>query len=210
MKIVKRIISIIFLIYAVLGAIILITDEKPDVGTTIAQISISFVIGLVFWLWSNKKTKATDERLINKPLADASMHHVEGLPVAEKTLCTLSLHPEKVTVVGGGTEFNINLSQIRAAEIKTDVEIAHIVNSSAAKGIAGGLLFGPIGLVVGARATSKEKRTATFYFILNYTNSAGEVAAIMFDAGHSGSAAQKIVNKLKPLIKVNPKQTVQL
>lgn len=85
------------------------------------------------------------------------MDHVEGLPLGEGTLCNLSVTQDKLVIDGGGTDFNINNSQIRAVEVKTDTEIANIVHSSAAKGIAGGLLFGPIGLIVGSRATSKEK-----------------------------------------------------
>lgn len=141
-------------------------------------------------------------------LTKATGHHIEGLPLAEKTFCELILTSDKFIIIGGGTTFNITIPQLRAAEIKTDQEIAYLVHSSAVKGIAGGLLFGPIGLVVGARAKSKEKKTFTHYLILNYINSSGELVAIMFEAG--GFPAQKMVNALRPLIINNPTATVQL
>ncbi|MNV72021.1 hypothetical protein D3C71_1650750 [compost metagenome] len=125
-------------------------------------------------------------------------------------MCNLSLLNDQLLISGGGTDFALNLDQIGAAEIKTDVEIAHIVSSSAAKGIAGGLLFGPIGLVVGSRAKSKEKRTATPYLIINYTNSDNILSAIMFEASGNPWGANKFLGKLRPLISNNPKRQVQL
>jgi hypothetical protein len=156
---------------------------------------------------SRKKRRSLKEQNI---IAQSSMHHVEGLPISEKTICVLSLTPDKLLIEGGGTDFNIGNSQIRAVEVKTDTEIANIVHSSAAKGIAGGLLFGPIGLIVGSRAKSKEKRTNTYYLIINYMNSSGEMAALMFDGGPSPLGANKISNKLRPVVLDNPRQTVQL
>ncbi len=144
-------------------------------------------------------------------LAKISVHHVEGLPISEKTSCKLVLTSNNLSIIGGGTNFNIAISQLKAAELKTDKEIANIVHSSAVKGIAGGLLFGPIGLVVGARATSKEKKTYKHYLILNYINSTGELAAIMFNVSDWDTLqARKIVEKAKSLIVNNPVATVQL
>ncbi|KAA1180696.1 hypothetical protein D3C76_126640 [compost metagenome] len=140
----------------------------------------------------------------------ASLFHTEGLPIAENTHCELRINEGKLVITGGGSEFIVNLSQIQAADFKTDVEIAHIVNSSAAKGIAGGLLFGPIGLVVGARATSKKERTVTPYLIMNYINSANELAVLMFRDNPKSFEAAKFIDKIRPIISNNPKQTIQL
>lgn len=156
------------------------------------------------------RQKAKKQMRENKISAQVLLHHVEGLPLSEKTQCQVSVTDTGLVINGGGTDFKIDATQIRATEVKTDTEIANIVKSSAAKGIAGGLLFGPIGLVVGARATSKEKKTNTYYLIINYTNVAGELTALMFDGGNNPFAAQKVANKLRPIIIDNPKQTVQL
>lgn len=152
----------------------------------------------------SKKVKGT-----NTP-GLSGMLHVEGLPLAEKTNCHLAIINDQLVISGGGAEVSVNLSQIGAAEVKTDVEIAHYVTSSAAKGITGGLLFGPIGLVVGSRAKGKEKRTATPYLIINYTNSDNELSALMFDASQNSWGLNKFLHKLQPLISNNPKRIVQL
>ncbi|MEK4452809.1 MULTISPECIES: hypothetical protein [unclassified Paenibacillus] len=184
---------------------------KPDVnGGTIGVVFtlIFFALGYFLRVKPHNHLDSNDDK--NEFLVTSALDHVEGLPLGEGTLCNLSVTQDKLVIDGGGTDFNINNSQIRAVEVKTDTEIANIVHSSAAKGIAGGLLFGPIGLIVGSRATNKEKRTNTHYLIINYTNSNGEMAALMFDGGHTAASAQKITHKLRPIITNNPKQSVQL
>lgn len=138
------------------------------------------------------------------------LHHVSGLPLAENTNCTLSVAAEVLTISSGGSNFNLNLSQISVVDYKTDVEIANIVNSSATKGIAGGILFGPIGAIIGSRATSKEKRTITGYLIINYLGSNGEPKALLFVDVPSCWEAAKFADKLRPLITTSSNQTHQL
>ncbi|MNU85101.1 hypothetical protein D3C71_748390 [compost metagenome] len=174
---------------------------------------IFFVAGLLVKGKSSiqKKNVAERENLkLQGATAISKLHHIEGLPLAENTLCNVAVTPTGLIIDGGGTEFKLDTSQIRAAEVKTDVEIANIVHSSAVKGVAGGLLFGPIGLVVGSRATSKEKKSYTYYLIINYLNSNGELSALMFDGGNLPMGAQRIKNKLYPMIQNNPKETVKL
>jgi len=172
------------------------------------------IVTAIYVLFNPRKKKENKKELRETGpdiLARISAHHVEGLPLSEKTFCELVMTPDKLSITGGGTAFSIMIPQLRAAEIKTDTEVANIVNSSAAKGIAGGLLFGPIGLVVGSRAMSKEKRSYTHYLILNYVNSTGEIAAVMFEVDDSDEyRAQEVVDTMKSLITKNPVVTVQL
>ncbi|MFC6333787.1 hypothetical protein ACFP56_14255 [Paenibacillus septentrionalis] len=143
-------------------------------------------------------------------LETSSAHHLHGLPIAEKSQCVITLYNDRVSIEGGGTTFNILLSQLLAVEIKTDIEIAHQVHSSAAKGIAGGLLFGSVGAVVGSRATSKKVRTVENYLILNFKNSSGEIAAIVFQDDISNGHTRKLIRLLQPMIKTNEQHIVQL
>jgi hypothetical protein len=138
------------------------------------------------------------------------LHHVSGLPLAENSSCTLSVVTDTLTISSGNAEFVLKLDQISVVDFKLDVEIAQIVSSSAAKGIAGGIMFGPIGAIIGSRATSKEKRTVTGYLIINYTNSKGELTALIFTDVPSCNEAAKFVDKLRPLIANNPKKSFQL
>lgn len=174
-----------------------------SIGDKVKSLILALVflgVGYYLLIYSNsKKAKVT-----------AKLNHVNGLPIAEKTLCKLIVSPNKLSIQGGGVNFDVDISKINAAEVKTDVEIANIVHSSAIKGVTGGLLFGPIGLVVGARPTNKEKRSNRYYLIINYTNASGEIAPIVFDSSKRAEPAKRISNQLKRLLKGTQKVTVQL
>lgn len=192
--------------------IFIISLNDPAVeggGLALLLMAICAWLGIVVKPKSNSKSRK-QQLQDDGVLAHANLSHVEGLPISEKTACTLYVKNDELIIDGGGTEFKILNSQLRAAEVKTETEIANIVHSSAAKGIAGGLMFGPIGLVVGSRATNKEKKTNNYYFILNYEKSNGDLSAMMFDSGNNPFPAQKIKSKLNPILLNQPKTTVQL
>lgn len=142
--------------------------------------------------------------------AQSTLKHVEGLPLSDKTMCKVSVTQDGMMIEGGGSDFTISSAQLRAVEVKTDVEIANIVHSSAVQGVAGGLLFGPIGLVVGARAKNKQVKKNEHFLIINYMSSNNEISSLLFSAGENPLAAMKIASKTKPMVSITPKATVQL
>lgn len=177
------------------------------VGVVILLLILLIVLVINSIKLAGNKRKQMKE---NNITAQSAIYHVEGLPLAEKSLCQVSVSHNGLIIGNGGVEYNISVDQLVAAEVKTDTEIANIVHSSAVKGIAGGLLFGPIGLVVGSRATNKAKRSHTYYLVINYVNSEGELAPLLFTSENSPLPVMKIVNKLTPLIRENPKKVIQL
>ncbi|MEC0234463.1 hypothetical protein P4H71_09005 [Paenibacillus kribbensis] len=140
----------------------------------------------------------------------ATLSHVNGLPLAENTICQLNVVSDKLTIVSGSSEFKLNLDQLRAADYKMDVEISQIVESSALKGMAGGLLFGPVGAIIGSMPGSKEKRAVTGYLILNYLRSNGELASLLFSDEAKSLEAARFIDNLRPLLPVLEKQTYEL
>lgn len=208
MRVFKRVAAVFFFVACLISVLVIITEPDSASGQ-IAPAVITFLVGALFWRSSNKTPKPREAKAPYAPEL-SGMLHVEGLPLAEKTNCHLAIVNDQLVISGGGTELTVNLSQIGAAEVKTDVEIAHYVTSSAVKGIAGGLIFGPLGLVIGSRAKSKEKRTATPYLIINYTSSDNVLSAMMFDASLNSFGLNKFLLKLRPMISNNPKRIVQL
>ncbi|MCR8660352.1 hypothetical protein [Paenibacillus endoradicis] len=191
----------------------IVTISSPDFdGSGVAiRLTVFFVI-----LGSLLKTKTQGLVDLEKHrqqlgiIETTSVHHVEGLPISEKTRCQVTLYNDKLVIEGGGINFNLHHSQITALEIKTDVEIANIVHSSALKGITGGLLFGPIGLMVGLKVTNKEKKTLHNYLIINYINSNNEVAALLFIDDLTPYLTRVIVSSIKSQPSMNITRNIQL
>lgn len=213
MKLVRTIASAVMFLtaFSFLMIFIISLNDPAIEGGGLGLLLMAICVGLGIVAKPKSKSKSRKQQLQEDGvLAHANLSHVEGLPISEKTTCNLYVKNNELIIDGGGTEFKILNSQLRAAEVKTETEIANIVHSSATKGIAGGLIFGPIGLVVGARATNKEKKTRNYYFIINYEKFNGELAAMMFDSGMNPLPAQKIKSKLNPVLFEQPKRTVQL
>lgn len=210
LRIIASIVMFLTSISFLMVFIISLNDPAVE-GGGLALLLMAICIGLGIAAKPKANSKSRKQQLQDDGiLAHANLTHVEGLPISEKTACTLYVKKDGLSIDGGGTEFKVLNSQLRAAEVKTEIEIANIVHSSAVKGIAGGLMFGPIGLVVGSRAMNKEKKTRNYYFIINYEKSNGELAAMMFDSGMNPLPAQKIKSKLNPVLFEQPKRTVQL
>jgi hypothetical protein len=193
----------------------LVIPELEGEGIAFLFVAIFTAAGFLLKVKSKETLRLKQKKEELGAIAYARVHHVEGLPLAEKTECELFLTNDKLVIEGGGSAFNLSLSQIRAAEVKTDTEIANIVQGSLAGGVVGGLVFGPVGAIIGSRAKSHEKRSYSYYLVINYTNSKGEIAAMLFDGGKSSEgkspfSIQKIVLKIKTLTQDNVPQSVQL
>jgi len=203
MKVFKRTIAVILFLCCFTAVLVMLTEGGYG---GIAPAIVTLLLGLLFWRSSNKVPKKKPERV-------PSVHgllHIEGLPLAEKTRCSVELVYGELRINGGGADFKLQLNQIGAIEVKTDVEIAHIISSSATKGIAGGLIFGPVGAIVGSRAKSKEVRKATPYLVVNYVNSEGTLSAMLFDASLDPWSLNKFLRVIQPMVSNNPRHQVQL
>ncbi|MCM1114252.1 MAG: hypothetical protein NC397_02000 [Clostridium sp.] len=101
---------------------------------------------------------------------------------------------------------NLSLSKIKSLEIISEDEIKE--SNGVGRAIAGGLLFGPTGAVVGA-VTAKDKKKKVYYEALNYISN-GEEKSIIFQSGDLNYFKLKKI--LKAIIEQNDLQpkTIEL
>lgn len=64
--------------------------------------------------------------------------------------------------------------------VKTDTEIQKQYVSSVGGAIAGGMVFGPLGAIVGGRAKQKKTAESTYYLIFTY-NSNNQICYASFE-----------------------------
>ena len=91
-------------------------------------------------------------------------------------------HLKIVQKAGGKSEATLNYSQITDVFYGTQTEIVEKKQSSIARAVVGGVLFGGAGAIVGAMtADTKQKKKTSLYFIISYTASSGEEKYITFE-----------------------------
>lgn len=97
----------------------------------------------------------------------------------------VALYDDHLTIkmAMGKQEATLNYNQITDVFYGLQTEVVNVSKSPIGRAVAGGLLFGGVGAVVGAvsGAGTKEKKERHFYFIISYTSSSGEDKFIQFE-----------------------------
>lgn len=125
-----------------------------------------------------------------------AFHHVNGLPIAENTLCEVFSYPDRIEFKAGTTNIKLLREKITDMCIKTDVDIQNQAVSSVGGAVAGAMVFGALGAVIGGRAKTKKVKTVTNYLIITY-NSDNELKYIGFDTVNNPPSAMKLVKEFK-------------
>ena len=100
-------------------------------------------------------------------------------------------------------EIKLNYSQITDVYYGLETEIIEKNKSVIGRAVAGGILFGGVGAVVGGLSGTgtKAKKERHFYFIISYNSSAGENTFIQFEDTRLYKGV-KVANKLKEMCNI--------
>lgn len=129
----------------------------------------------------------------------AAFHHVNGLPLAENLLCEVFSYPDRIEFKAGTTNIKLAREKITDMCLKFDTEIQNQAVSSIGGAIAGGVMFGTLGAIIGGRAKNKKVKTTTQYLIITYTGEQGELKYIGFDIKNNPPSAAKLVKEFREL-----------
>lgn len=138
---------------------------------------------------------------------------VEGTSLQPELMYDVALYDDHLTIKLplGKQDATLKYSQITDVFYGLQTEIVTTGKSVIGRAVAGGLLFGGVGAVVGAVSGSgtKQKKERRFYFIISYTSSAGEDKFIRFEDTrlYRGS---KVAAKLKELCNISASDHVEL
>lgn len=161
----------ILFIFSIIGTIgsIMAFSATMD-GIFLSALLVCCVIDIVSYVlyrkskyYVNGKRKEQEQR--EKFMTTLNAEHQAGLPLAEGVKCTITKENYKFRITSGGNEFSLGKEKITDICVKTDVEIQSQYVSSVGGAIAGGMVFGPLGAIVGGRA-KKKKTTATEYYLI--------------------------------------------
>lgn len=128
-----------------------------------------------------------------------AFHHVNGLPIAENLLCEVFSYPDRIEFKIGSTNIKLVREKITDMCLKLDTEIVNQAVSSIGGAIAGGVMFGTLGAIIGGRVKNKKIKTTTQYLIITYTGEQGELKYIGFDIKNNPPSAVKLVKEFHEL-----------
>lgn len=134
-------------------------------------------------------------------------NHVYGLPLPDDLPCTIQVYSDHIDFLTSTTLVALSLDKITDMCIKTETEIQTQYVSSTGGAIAGGLLFGPVGAIIGGRAKAKDKRTNTNYLIIIYKDKEDALAYLCFNVTFCFFKANKIVQDFR---QTNPNAGVHI
>lgn len=154
---------------------------------------------------ANKAAQTNDLKSKNADMM-ITITHFYGLPVHEGAPTKVYWSTDKVIFEANGASFNLDMSKITDVSLKTNVEIQKQYVSSAGGAVAGGMMFGPIGAMIGGRAKEKQSKEITRYIIFTYAD-ANEMKYIALSYGDYfplTNQVQKFVDAFKNITPNTP------
>lgn len=175
-----------------------VTTNSPDFPEWLPPLIIIPIIVLI--IFKIRKSKSRKESINQSGLMMyTAFHHVNGLPIAENLLCEIRSYADRIDFKAGTTNIKLPRQKITDMCIKTDTEIQKQAVSSVGGAIAGGVMFGPLGAIIGGRAKNKKVKTTTQYLIITYTGEQGELKYIGFDIKNDFLSANKLIKEFHRL-----------
>lgn len=154
---------------------------------------------------SNGQT-ASERRLIN---SHGKLQLVGGLiDLPEGTICKVVYNTDKIVFTASGQEFTLNASKMIDVSVMTPKEIQTQYVSSVGGAVAGAVLLGPLGAIIGGTASKKQFTTKRKYLIFTYLSD-GETKYIVFDVTTRPADGNRIKSTYR-FLKKSPKIQVDL
>lgn len=141
---------------------------------------------------------------------------IEGIPLLNGKSILLKLYSNKLSIVdiSEKTSYKIDIDNITNVKIKTEIQITERERNVLARAIAGGILFGEIGAIVGALSGIPKKQIVREYnfLIIDYFSKNGEKKSLTFlYISEKKEILEKFVEILTRRIKKSsPKNEIEL
>ena len=147
---------------------------------------------------AEKQRRKKDEQ---EGISRYSTIHVGGLAAPENCRADVVLSPIALTVNCAGSEYVLKIEKIRSVNSQLDVNEVQYLESSAARGVIGAVLFGTSGAVIGSAPRTKTKIKIKGYAIISYEDAQGEHKAFLLrDAVENSKNCSRLVDDLQPRI----------
>lgn len=144
-------------------------------------------------------------------ISKATMELLSGLNIPQGVKCLVEATGTTLSISALRQTYVIQNKQIRAVSIQTVSEMQKQYVSSVGGAVAGAMLFGGLGAIIGGAAKQKSIRSDTKLFIISYESGEGDIQYVIFklNPGSLSTAPERIVRSYKDLTK-NTRTVVEL
>ncbi|OOM82332.1 hypothetical protein CLPUN_03010 [Clostridium puniceum] len=116
----------------------------------------------------NNATKSVSKFQKLGALSSIKGKHVVGLSLPEGLNGYVHLFNTKIVFEIAGSIYNLPINKVKDISVKSDNDIQKAYVSSIGGAVAGGVLFGPLGAIIGGRTKEKTSITINYYLIFTY------------------------------------------
>lgn len=128
-------------------------------------------------------------------LAD-KFQFIGGLDLPQNVMCKLTCLRYRIIMQANGQEFNLQTDKLIDVSIMTKIQKQYV--SSAGGAVAGAMLLGPIGAILGGSASKRSIKTNTKYLIFTYLADV-QTKYILFDVTKKTPQAKRLVKQFSYL-----------
>lgn len=133
--------------------------------------------------FQSKKAEELGDKILNSAVNHfdtCKVTHIEGLPISRDAEGQISLLNDCFKISFGSYECTLAKSKIYDVSVKTESEIQQQYVSSLGRAAFGGVLLGPIGIILGGRARKKTVSQSTERYLFIIYKSDNEFKCLTF------------------------------
>lgn len=163
---------------------------------TFNSLFLSLLFGIIFSIVTlaslpktmkeNKKTKEIEKqremqlKYTNQmPLYSGNLEHRSGLPVASGINCKLTVFNDRIDIMCSGGTFNIPKERVLAFDSLDEKQLEYVSKQSISKALAGGMLLGGVGAILGGMPKVSAREYKTPYLAIIYKAKDQEINSIV-------------------------------
>ncbi|HDK7158912.1 TPA: hypothetical protein PTV68_002041 [Clostridium botulinum] len=154
----------------------------------------------------------------NKEINPINLIYIDGIDrYIKRTTVSLSLDDKKRCLVikaskGNYPVVNISFEKLVAVDIIHERDIIETNKNSVGRAMAGGILLGPLGAIIGgiSGVGSKKNSELRTFLVINYKSKDEEIKVISFEIKNITLSMPKFINKLRENIPINNDEEIYL
>ncbi len=159
------------------------------------------LIGLIFSITASRKSKKSikEGRDARGASFSAKFKHATGLPIAQSDLVDLYVCENHLAIESSAAKSKLDYERIRDASIVSSTEIINQRVSSIGGAVAGAVIFGPLGAIIGGRSKNHKTKKIDKFLVVVYDKKDNlEQLAFSIEDATAELNAQKLIAAIKP------------